>query len=111
MVIDPAQNKRPRVALALNTSAKFLYERVAKRWIGLRHLSQDLEYLLRLFLRRLQHAVGPRLGEIALLPPPRYAPGYPSQVLDQRQSQHDRDSPEFTQLQRRDCLICGDEAT
>ena len=57
------------------------------------------------------HLVGPAVGQIAVDAARRDAQRHPAQVLDQRKAQHDRDRPELAELQRRDALVRGQEAT
>ena len=108
-VFHPAMDGRQRGTVALQSSAEFLHELVAKRRIGPGQLRQNIEDRFRRVLQRNQQAVSPHGGQIPIAPPLADVCRHPPQVFDEPQPQHDRHGPKFTKRQRRDRLVCGNE--
>ena len=110
VLLDPGQRQREGCALALQTARELRHECAAHRRQRSRHVGDDEDQALRVALRDPHHLVGPGIGQIPLAP----ARGNPNadstQILDQRQSQHDRDGPELAEVQRGHRLVGGDEA-
>ena len=97
-LLDPGLYERHRGALGLEPCIKFLHERRGQRHIGIGKLGEQLDKLFRLAFGRREHAVRPADGRVALLAPTGDMQSNAAQVFQQRQLQHDREGPQFTQL-------------
>ena len=109
-LLDPGQRERQRRGLALQSARELRHERARHRRQRSSHVRDDQDEAFRIPLRGRHHAIGPDIGEITLRPAGGDVDADAPEVFDQRESQHDRDRPELTELQRGHRLVCGDEA-
>ena len=109
-VFDPVERHRQRGALSLQAAAELGDECAAHRRTRAGHVGHGQHHVLRIALGDIHQLVGPVLGEPAIGLFGQHAGADAAQVLDQRQSQHDRDGPQLAQLQRRDGLVGRYEA-
>ena len=109
-LLDPGQRQCQRRALALQAARELRHERARHRRVRTRHVGDHQDQALRILLRDLQHPVGPRIGQVAIDRRRRERDAHATQVLDQRQPQHDRDGPQLAQLERCHRLVGRDEA-
>ena len=107
---DPLQGQGQRRALALQAARQFGDEAAVHRLARTRHVGHQQDQVARILFGRLAHLVGPGVGAVALGAVFVDARGDAAQVLDQRDAQHDRDRPQFAQLERGDVLVGVDEA-
>ncbi len=68
-----------------------------------------MDQLFRLRFGRREHAVCPGDGRVALPAPMGDTQADAAKILQQRQLQHDREGPQFAQLQGLDGLVGGNE--
>ncbi|MNH36684.1 hypothetical protein D3C79_975010 [compost metagenome] len=85
-------------------------EGTGARGIGSRHIGDHHDQIGRIVFRRFQHFSHPAVGQIALLLRLGHLNADAPQVFDQRQAQHTRQRPKFTQCQIGFFLIGGDIA-
>ena len=108
-MLHPGERHRPGQTLSLETARQLRHEGGIHRRIRSRHIGADQNQAFRILLRDQGHLVGPVVSRIPVDPAGSKARGDTPQILDQRQTEHDRDCPQFTQLQRADGLIGRDE--
>ena len=109
LLLDPGLDEGHGRALGLEPGVELLHEWRGQRHIGVGKFGQQLDQLFRIAFGRLEHAVGPGDGRIALLAPAGDAHRNAAQVFQQRQLQHDRECPEFAEHQGFERLVGGDE--
>ena len=109
-VLEPAVREREVRALALQVPGQFAQKRSRQRRIRARHVGQNQHQVARVSFDDFDHSLGPVVGQIAIPTPGRQARGDPAQILDQGQSQHDRDGPQLAQMQGMGGFVRGDEA-
>ena len=97
-MLDPAVREGEVCALALQEPGELAQKRPAQRRIRARHVRQDQYEIIRISLDDLDHPLGPVVGQISIPTTGRQAHGDAAKILDQGQSQHDRDGPQLAQL-------------
>ncbi|MCY1400481.1 hypothetical protein D9M71_155710 [compost metagenome] len=105
----PRHWQNQRSALPLQATRQFGNKRGCHRRCRSRHVGNRQHYAFGVPLGDFNQAIGPVIGKVAVVPVGHYPRCYAPQILDQRQAQHDRDRPEFTQGQECHRLIRGDE--
>ena len=108
-LLDPGQRQRQRRTAALQPARQLGHEGAGQRRVRTRHVGDDQDQALGVLLDHLEHAVGPQIGQLALVGGDGHANRHAPQVLDQRQAQHDRHRPQLAELERLDGLVRGDE--
>ena len=108
-LLDPGLNKRHGGSLRLQSCVKLFHKRRGQRYISIGKFGQQLDQLLRFAFGRGEHVVGPDDGRVDILAPTGNAHPNAAQVFQQRQLQHDRESPQFAQIQGFSGLVGGDE--
>ncbi len=58
-----------------------------------------------MMLRRFLKAIGPGVGDVAMFAVDGEAGRDPAKVFNESQPEHDRDGPQFAEIQRSDCLV------
>ncbi len=109
-LFDPRHRQRERITVTLQAPHEFRDERAAHRRTRTRHVGDDEDQILGILLDHFDNAIGPRVGEVAIGAVGGNVRRDASQVFDQRETQHDRNGPQFTDRQRGDTLICRDES-
>jgi hypothetical protein len=109
-LFHPRERQRQRGALALQPAREFGDERAAERGARACHVGDHQDQVAGAFFRGLQHARRPGLCQVALVERDGHAHRHAAQVLDQREAQHDREGPQFAQLQLLAALIGRHEA-
>ena len=109
-LFDPRQRQGQRRALALQAAGELGNEGPDHRRLRPRHVGDRQDETLRVFLGDLRHLVGPVVGTVPIRAVGPDPGGNASQILEQRQPQHDRDGPQLTGRERRHLLIGRDEA-
>ena len=109
-LLDPRQRQGQRRALALQAACQLGDKRTQHRRCRTRHVGDDENQTLRVRLGDFHHAVGPIVGEFAVDGAGGDAGGGAAQIFDQRKAQHDRDRPQFAELERSDFLVRDYEA-
>jgi hypothetical protein len=92
-LLDPGERQRERGALALQPARELGDERAGHRRVRARHVRGGEDQALGVAAGDLDHAAGPRAGQIALGGAGGDARSHAPQVLDQREAQHDGDRP------------------
>jgi hypothetical protein len=109
-MFEPTVGKSEVRVLTLQMPRQLGQERAGKGHLRTGHVRQHQDQVRGLLLDDADHPLCPIAGQIAVAArgsnPHRDAP----QILDQRQPQHQRQRPQFAQLERLDRLIRGDEA-
>ncbi len=109
MLLDPRERQRQRGTLSLQPPRQFSDKRTCHRRVRPRHVRNDENEVLGIILGDVHHLVGPRGGPVAI----DRSGGNPypdaAEILDKRQSQHDGDRPQLTDLERGHRLIRRDE--
>ncbi|MDT4803918.1 hypothetical protein FQZ97_366840 [compost metagenome] len=109
-LLDPGQRQDQRGALALQAARQFGDERAGHRRFRARQVGHGEDHALGIALGGGAQAVGPVVGQVAVVPVGHHPRGHAAQVLDQRQAQHDGDRPQLAEGQRHDALVSHDEA-
>jgi hypothetical protein len=109
-LLDPGERQGQSRALPLQPARKFRYKRAHHRQIRARHVGNQQNQALRVLLGNLRHLIRAVVRMVAVHPVGSDPDPHPSEVLDQGQTQHDRDCPQLTQLQGRDGLVGANEA-
>ena len=109
-LLQPVQRHRERRTAALQSPHQFGYERFGHRRLGARHVRDHQHDTFGVSLGGCDQTIGPLMGHVAIAAIGNHACTDASEILDQRQSQHDRDSPQLADLQRAEGLVGADEA-
>ena len=109
-LFNPRQCEGQAGAVSLQSACKFRHERAAHGRRRSRHVGDDEDETLRLPLSGLHHSIGPGIGQIAFDYAGGNAYAHATKILDQRETKHDRNSPELAQLQRGNRLVGSHEA-
>ena len=108
-LLDPRQRQGQGGTLALQSARQLRHERARQRQVRARHVRDHQNQIFRVALGHRRHLVGPPIGQVAVGPAGRDADRDAAEILDQRQAQHDRDGPQFAQLEGGDRLVGRDE--
>ena len=106
----PRQRQCKRSALPLQPPRELRHEGVGQQRLRAHHVGDHEYQLARRGFSDLQQAVGPIRGGLAFDMRDSDPGCNATQVLDQRETQHDRKRPQFPQQQRLLRLICSHEA-
>jgi len=109
-LLQPAQGQGQRRGVAVQPAHQFRHERRRHGRLGTRHVGHHQDQSLRVALGHLEHAVRPLCGQAAVGAAGGHLHRDATQVLDQRQPQHDREGPELAEQQRTHRLVGRDEA-
>ncbi len=109
-LLDPGQRQCQGRAPPLQATRELRDERAGQRRIRARHVRDDQNQALRILLGGLRHLVRPGVGQVSLVPGGGDPQADATEILDQRQSQHDRDCPQLAKLEGRDALVGRNEA-
>ena len=85
--------------MPLQTPRQHRHKRVRQRRIRPRHVGNHQNQAFRVFLGGFAHLIGPGVGLIAFDHADRHPRTDAPQILDQRQTQHDRNGPQLAQLE------------
>ena len=85
------------------------HERCGHRWIRAGHVRNHQDKAVGILVDHRDHPVRPAFRQVAVGSTRGDPQRNPAQVLDQRETQHDRDCPELTELQGRDAFVRGQE--
>ena len=110
-LFDPRKWQGESRPPALQAAHEFGDKRAGQRRVRARHVGDHQDQALRIVLDRLHHLVGPGCGPASFDPPGRDAHADATQILDYRQPQHDRNRPQFAELERGDALVGRHEAS
>src|SRR6185436_13013454 len=109
-LLDPAERKAEDGALPLQEADELGYEWRGHGRIRARHVREHQDEILGVVLDGRDHPAGPDFREVTVDPASRDPQRHPAEVLDQRETQHDRDRPELAEVKRRHAFIAGDKA-
>ncbi|CUY95980.1 Uncharacterised protein [Serratia marcescens] len=109
-LFHPGERQRQHGAVALQTAHQLGDEGAGARRIGSRHVGDNDDQIGRIVFHRFQHFIDPVIGQVAFTLSLRYLDADAAQVVYQRQTQHARQRPQFTQRQIGFLLIGGDIA-
>ena len=109
-LLDPPQRQRQRRTPALQPARELGHERAGDRGVRACHVGNHQHQALGVGFGDGGEPISPQVGEVLVAAIGDETRADPTQVLDQRQPQHDRDRPQFAELERRDFLVGGDEA-
>ncbi|MBK9031671.1 MAG: hypothetical protein IPL61_10130 [Myxococcales bacterium] len=108
-LLEPRRRERERGAVTAEAAGQLGQERIGQRRRVLDHVGQDQHDLRRIAEPDLGHPLDPAGGALAVAAAGGDRGHHPPQVLEQRQTQHDRDRPQLAEAQRRDDLVRADE--
>ncbi len=108
-MFHPTGGKAEIGALTVQMPGEFGDKCAAERDVGAGHVGQHEDQIGRVFLDDLHHPIGPLVGDIAVLAAGCDARGNAAQILDQRQTQHDRHAPQLAERERLNRLVRCDE--
>ncbi len=108
-LLDPGQGKRQGRTLPLQPPDEFRYERRRHRGFGARHVGNHQNEALGILSCNLYDLIRPGVGKVTVHPAGGDVHPDAAKILDQRQPQHDRDGPQFSQLEIGDRLVGCDE--
>ena len=108
-LLKPTQRQAEGGILPAERTSQLRDKCAVERRGGANHVRQNHDQVPGLFLGHLQHAFGPQAGRVAVSPAGRNAHGNSTQALDQREAQHDRNGPQFAELERAFGLVSGHE--
>ena len=97
-LFDPGQRQCQRRALALQTACEFGHKRVRHRRIRAGHVGHRQNQALGVLLGDHRHLIGPLISAVAQDPVGGDSSANPPNILDQGQTKHDGDGPQFTEL-------------
>ncbi len=109
-MLQPSLDKSQGRPLSLQPGVEVLHKRSGERDVGVRELGESMNEVFRPSLGLREHAIGPCDGHIALLATTRNAHTNATDILEQRQPQHDREGPQLAQAQRFRSLVCRQES-
>ncbi len=110
-LLDPAEREHQRRVLALQVAHELRHERRRHRRIRTRHVGDHEDQALRILLDRRDHPARPFVRDVAIVAPGGDAQRDATDVLDQREAQHDRDGPQLAELEARHLLVRREEST
>ncbi len=110
LLLKPAHRQGQARILASQAAGKFRDKRAGERRILADHVGQGQHQVPWLLLGDLQQAVCPEACGVAIPPTCRDPDGHAAQILDQSQTEHDRDRPQFAEFECDDGLVGGHEA-
>ena len=110
-LLNPGERQGQGGALPLQPARQFRHERTHQGRIRPRHVRNHQNQALGILLGGRGHLVRPIVGVVAVDPVAGDARRNAAEILHQRQTEHDGQSPKFTQLQRGDRLVGRDETT
>lgn len=105
LLFDPRDDESHDRSLFLEPSEELIDERSRKRHVRRSQLGEDTRQTLRRLVGRLLQASGPGDRRVAILATAGDARDNAAQILEKRQSQHDRERPELADAQRLDTLV------
>ncbi len=108
-LVDPRHGQRERIAERLQPPRELRDERARHRRLLARHIGGDEDQPGGIPACDVDHRIGPSNRDVAIGAIGADAVRNAAEVLDQREAQHDRNRPEFTQRERTDLLIGGHE--
>ncbi|MGO9371952.1 MAG: hypothetical protein ACLQBD_07600 [Syntrophobacteraceae bacterium] len=109
LLFNPGEGQCQSGALPLQAAREFRNKRADHRGVRPCHVGDRQNKVLRVLCGDLRHLVGPIVGAVSIHPVSGDPDGNPPKILDQGQAQHDRDGPQFAQLQDRHRLVGGYE--
>ena len=109
-LLDPGQWQRERGAVSLQPARQFGDERTHHRRVRARHIRNHQDQAVGIVFRDVQHLVRPYGGPAPVDGARGNSRADAAQILDQGQTQHDRDRPQFAHLEWRDRLVGYDKA-
>ena len=109
-LLDPGQRQCECGAAALQAACELGDEGAGHRRVGARHVGDDEDQALRVLLGHVEHLVGPDAREVAGPATRLDARADAAQVLDQRESQHDRNRPQLAEVEHLLGLVRRDKA-
>jgi hypothetical protein len=98
-LLDPGERQRQGGALSLQPARELGDEGAHHRRIRARHVRDHQDQALRVALGDLQHLVGPCIGAVAIDRARGDSRSDAAQVLDERETQHDRNGPQLAHLE------------
>ncbi len=108
-LLNPGERQGQSGALSLQPAGQFGDKRTHQRRARPRHIRDHENQVLRVFLGDLRHLVRPVVGAVSVGPVGGDPGSNAAEILDQGQAQHDRDGPQFAQLQGGHRLVGGYE--
>ncbi len=110
-LLDPVHHQGQRLMAPLDAPRKLSDEGWGQRIARLREVRQGDDQLCRLVLCEFEQSIRPRIGAIAFAPTGGDDRTDAPEILDQRESEHDGNRPQLSQLQRYSRLVGGDRST